>query len=783
MSDVNKTDLIYATGLSIDKKRFNYITENINYDKDFTSLLERNLRKIKTATSRVVQFKVSLHENETTSEMASFLAEFISEVYATASALPVFGRKVVKPVSGKIISVVADFLSEGGDSNRQELEQTNPTLFNKTIDKKIPNYTNGDFFSLYLSHQSDACGVAPISKISDSKGIDLTHIYCDRPYYENEYIDHILLKVDNRIFSGSLNSLDPDDIENTMNMIFDTHICDILLSKIINDISVNENADSSKVTNSVSFVEMSVKNKQKNDGVNIKDVMKSLSERNFFGISLLSLILYSLLEKAKETKYIDSINTTKLGFLIDHKIKELRTEEVNDEKIKKTERFNKSELKSIEFLKELFSMSSDPSEYDLSSEEENPAISARIYFSDGILLTSDAEFLSSDILCKNFYRTDHLSIIDEEPVNFTDSEKESNAFKNNAIYDFYEKIIKPTIFPTNSSEAESLDALSKKIAGYPLSEFHKNEYVVVKATHTYIKVPIKMVLSLPIGSNGQADADIFLPVAVSDVNKDIDVLTVGGAEHNRALAHLVNKHRMEYKENRLFGFMDNYFDFQHKIEIDSVNKGEESANTYHNFFMGINQPVAGWNYILNLRTDDSIGNSINSDVKLIGFRLKSQDRKINVLSIYGFSALASVLGVHLIVSDLMKRKVKNHLFSDRYSYLMDTARNHKDRGSAATIFFYRSIKGVVENKDNLNSLCKLIESHDNEGVRVLLKRNPSMEIRISELISKIVGTDSFSYLFNKDINMYNEIFSWKEDEEGWRVDPIIVHHIRRGRSS
>ena len=64
MNNIEKANLIYATGLSIDKKRFNNITENINHDKDFSFFLNDGISRIKKATHNIVHMRLSFSEKE-----------------------------------------------------------------------------------------------------------------------------------------------------------------------------------------------------------------------------------------------------------------------------------------------------------------------------------------------------------------------------------------------------------------------------------------------------------------------------------------------------------------------------------------------------------------------------------------------------------------------------------------------------------------------------------------------------------------------------------------------
>jgi hypothetical protein len=164
-----------------------------------------------------------------------------------------------------------------------------------------------------------------------------------------------------------------------------------------------------------------------------------------------------------------------------------------------------------------------------------------------------------------------------------------------------------------------------------------------------------MFLSLPLNNDNNPQFDIAIPnnVNIKSIN-DIDILTVGGAEHNRALAHLINLYRLENKDKRIYGFMDNYFDFKLKVSREQHK---------HDFLMGINQPVAGFNAILAQREINDDGESKNPKGKILSFKLINNNQKFHVLALYGFSAIASGYLALTTIADIRKRlNEKSNLF-------------------------------------------------------------------------------------------------------------------------
>lgn len=185
--------------------------------------------------------------------------------------------------------------------------------------------------------------------------------------------------------------------------------------------------------------------------------------------------------------------------------------------------------------------------------------------------------------------------------------------------------------------------------------------------------------------------------------------------------------------------MDNHSDMLYKVNLDDTEKHDNS----YNFFMGLNQPVSGWNYILDARKDDEDGNSKNSDVKLLTFKLEDENQKFNIVSIYGFSAVASVLGINMFIAELSLRKLHtNSLFEGEFSRMFDDFKITNPRGTATTLFF--------KEKDEASGKTKIKE-------------------KIMERFDK----KCYQYQFNANKNEYQRIL-WIDKKE-------LISHRQFGR--
>ena len=319
------------------------------------------------------------------------------------------------------------------------------------------------------------------------------------------------------------------------------------------------------------------------------------------------------------------------------------------------------DIEKEEFLKELFISSSNPSNRIEFNHEAD--ISAQIYYSNGLEIDAKLENLEKD---------DFFTAFTEDELTIEDKETTQN------------------------------------------SQTKTHNYFREDDEYFYIKIPIKMVLSLPINKEGKVDSDLFIPYGIdSNENDVIDIVTTGGAEHNRALAHLINKHRLEYKEERIFGFMDNKYDMKNLIKFIGDGNYTES------FLMGLNQPVSGYNAIFSSRVDDEKGESANINALLLGYRLKNNSKIYNIVSIYGFSALASVFGMNYLVAEMIdksnfntetlsKEELDNILLVNKgifqSQYLTALSRKIDIHSPLYIAYINKGLSGIISYKDNANSI-------------------------------------------------------------------------------
>ncbi len=145
------------------------------------------------------------------------------------------------------------------------------------------SYKIDDFFSLYVSHQSDSIGVMPLSKLSQERDFNFINTYCDKDYFENRFIDSVIVKVDRRFVNFEMR----EKLSEFVNEVFTTHLFDIFTSKIFIE---NEFQNTDQETLSIFGFNQIQLNYYKN-------MKEAFSERNFFGISLLTQL--SHIEKRK----------------------------------------------------------------------------------------------------------------------------------------------------------------------------------------------------------------------------------------------------------------------------------------------------------------------------------------------------------------------------------------------------------------------------------------------------------------------------------------------------
>lgn len=311
----NKPHLLYMTGLSIDKKQLNYITENIQFDKDFKYWFNYIDEKTSHAFN---SFQSSIDNNKT--NIDALFKNFFE--LSGDTTIPGF---ILKPVIIKI--------RERLMLDKLHLIKNNEILvrFIENAQNRRKSYQIGDFFSLYISHQSDSIGVMPLSKLSNDKNFNFINTYCDKDYFENRFVDSIIVKVKDDRFKN--------DIDKFVDNIFTTHLFDIFTSKVFLDNEFSD--DKNKTISVIGFNQAQLKHYKK-----MKD---AFSERNFFGISLLSYFFAGLEKMRKDETEIIKVCLSNIY------------ENFNEETEKEKRNEYICELKhNKEYLKELIEYATKP---------------------------------------------------------------------------------------------------------------------------------------------------------------------------------------------------------------------------------------------------------------------------------------------------------------------------------------------------------------------------------------------------------------------------------------
>ena len=700
MDRTNKAHLVYLTGISLDKKRLNYINENINGDKDFSYWLNEMESHLNKSFSEITKHLERAKDGDGLhgkiyDAIDGFLVGLLGDSISGLS---------IKPMINQVFDAI-------GVKNLKEQRELNSNLTNLLINShiKLKKYQSGDFFSLYLSHQSDSIGVMPLSQLAQEKNYNFIPSYSDRDFYDNRYIDHVTIKIRQDIIDTKFH-----DFKKIVDRVFKIHLTDIMLSNLLNDVEF----EGEKEGVLLSFYDL-VENANKEE---LNQAKQSLADRNFFGINLLSLFLRALKEVSGQQTFSVNLKGT---------------------------RYDKENI-NTEFLKELLEFSSEP-EMLKEKEHDETDLSFTIYSSNGfnlmehnikelikertteLMKLKSLKFIEEDGNYRELkginksYTTDEDKKVLCEAIATYESEilflhKDESFQRMHNIWNLTEEERKNKLFDRIRAELNRIESISK--------ENHSKYFDIDNSgdRYYYVKIPIKMVLSLPIDEKEKQNQKLHIPYMIDENKEQIDVMTVGGAEHNRALAHLINKHRQEYKDKRIFGFMDNYFDFEHKIKKTKIDRDIEYADS---FLMGLNQPVSGFNAILNMRVDDGIGDSINSDVKILGYRLKVDTKTYNIVTIYGFSAVASVYGVHHIIADIdynYNSKKHPNIFNNKYISELGPGIFDKDyinKGLTAIIFHREDINHIIN--DNFKGKSPLYIFNTNRELYMKVFREELVE--------------------------------------------------------
>jgi hypothetical protein len=562
-----ENEIVILTGLSIDKKRLNEAYSEASADKVFAAYLKEI--KDKTLPN---YFPITIND-EVKGNFSGVVADKFKELANGAAFL-----KAILGESG-LTQVVESILTGGTGSlfkfafaksyeaireaNKYNVKNEsafwddflNKVVNDKTIRPLITESKPVDFFNVYLSNQSDARAVPAFSKLAvqkDRPKLDSHWAYSDRPFYQNEYINYVVVTVESSAF---LNESElSDDCRSLIIAQFLLHGIDILASKSLAAFAEKVMTSKEEDSSDSDFVGKITKNFMTNFG-------NSISERSFFGIDLISRIFLTLFS--------------------------LKRVESKDDKALNIEISSELNYPDVEFITELVRCAGDPE---------------KTFVFNGSAANHKGQ--KTDIKISKF-------------------EGKASDFKKNNIAGKNKGNISGLFINGNS-----------------------------------ILVPVKLFMSLPLAIDkatkipNKVDYRLLLPALVTKDNStvNVEVLTCGGVEHNRPLMHLINAHRYQQGEKRVFGFLDNQFDFAHRIA------NHDKDDFKHMFTMGVAQPVSGFNSILVKRSDNEEGASSSLRAKHLAFKIKCPvlNRDISVFSIYGFSALATVLASVKIVADVVE---------------------------------------------------------------------------------------------------------------------------------
>lgn len=614
-----KNEIIYLTGLSINKKDFHQTYKHLSQDKDFENIKKLLINKVKKVNT---QFRIDMQKNQQNniggffkflqhkfyqnsknigvSQIDGFIKDNISEIVLN-SIIDVTGdiaTMIANQACPIGVSLFMDFVKTKTQDTihrpAQNLVEANPIaqeLMEEIYKSRasvidfLEDSKSLDYFSIYLSNQSDSRGLVGLASDTESKtNFALNYGYCDLPFYKNLFIDGIHLTFKNSFYHklngerGIINGEKQQDFKKQIENCYLSHALDVFGSRITAEeinrtLNSNESSPEETLQNYKDFFQ--------SPNVSHEAIVNFLSSKNLFGLDILSMILFA-------SKYhTNTSQQIKLKVFIQTN---------NSNKIN-----SKSQIQL--FIEELFEYASSPSYFEFVTEETE-----------------------ADLVISGSYLT-------------------GNKIQNQT-------------FPTNTENWEN-----------PFIELDTTISTQINSVY----IPIKLFVSLPVrvDANGNyiADRKLIVPERlVHDITDggSMNIITVGGIEHNRALARLINFHRQEYKEYRSFGFLENQFDMaQFK---DKKYK--------HALLVPMNQPVSAFYEKLDTRIDNSDLTSINPSAHLLYFKLLDSnsyfsptdgDKNLNwhVLSIYGLSAFSSTYAsLYAII------KAKNNASKDREPILI-----------------------------------------------------------------------------------------------------------------
>lgn len=694
--DLPEDEIIYLTGMSINKKTFHTVYKNMKKDDDYHYFI-RNIIKYILETKLPLDFSFKSnrlnisHSNNDTKAIGGMSAQkTVNELGITSDK----ADNITEFLSHELLNnIPAGYLVTKGltewylKSFNKNLKNISLFAQNIVLDivksrktDSVKNFINqlevNDFFAIYQSNQSDSRGLVPLANNTTSD-FALNYGYSDLPFYENLFVNDVFIELLSDRFTKAKN------LKSCVDIAFKAHGLDIFLSRIMAFCIENSIKDKEiQISKAESFShDGSFKRlMQQTTVADANQFSGAFKERNLFGIDLLSRVL---------SVFISLLNN-----------KEEDTIKVYIDKSKKYS----------EHLIELLEYSSCPTSFKVVSDKRIADFQLSMsYLKGNDIYRDDYEFksknFSNDDIVSGFWQKKKgclgvrvpvkifVSIPQNMEVQNNRNQSELRVLDSNHFSKFYsgmpvnnETIDKESgvvCIPLNSIKNGSLRTDAKKkqnnnfMEVYPSSdqktveisykdnsdnEFHINidrtkegewkfrkkaAYNLTKQNFNYKTIEV---------DKERKQAKVLVPYRLMHDTKDkgdMNIITVGGAEHNRPLMRLLNAHRMQQGKNRNLGFFDNIFDYIHREENEEKRK--------HYFLAGVNQPVSGFNALLSQRENDIEGNSVSTSAKLLYFKIDGLTKEntlktFHVLSVYGFSALASAFATLYAVYKITEQK-------------------------------------------------------------------------------------------------------------------------------
>lgn len=722
-------EIIYLTGMSINKKTFHKIYKFILKDQDYVNYIDK-IRTYITKSKAPLDFNIKIGPlKSTNSDMQALATNSIGKIISmlkpiiqdNTNILPL--TRLVTDVGISNIPFSYVIVKKGLDYYLKDFNKIADTaIHSQDIIKELLNGLKGnrdtakfinelapaDFFAIYQSNQSDSRGLVPLAS-DTSTDFALNYGFSDLPFYENLFINDVSIEIiSDRLIKHS------KDISLAIETAFLAHGLDIFLSRLMAfyvDKDIKLNSQSSDENNSTqgsynTFIEKMPQSDK-------KQFSDSFRERNLFGIDLLSRVL-SCFSSILNPDYIE------------------KRQEQEKPKIIKV--YINEECLYVEHLIELFECASTNSLFYITHNRDIADLELAMTFwqGDGINKSNQDKQSDSKGILEGFVTYNKGSLLSKSikrirvPIKLFMSIPQIMSINDN--YNDNEEV---KIYENNFSKYYDGDGKELKPI-YKLVKKNYNYYSNILCPKPPLTHPLYPFDSISLDQiySYKEKPKVLIPHRLIHDSKDagdLNILTVGGIEHNRPLMRLINAHRMQKGIDRNLGFFDNIFDFLHREHNEETQK--------HYFLAGVNQPVSGFNALLSQREDDLDGNSVSTSAKLIYFRVNGVDKEgelkpFHVLSIYGFSALASAFATLFIIY-----KIKNNV-KGNYSLMANAIANDEFQDSDV---FTRRIIFKTNNymEARFHEICDSLEYFS--FVRV--DKDKKLEMFITSLQE---GTDSIS---------------------------------------